>query len=179
MGVHFREPVMTSRRSMLLGLAIAALGSLPVLADHQAVIAVPGHWQVPVIIDGRYATGAMVEGDWGLYAAGRVTPTVTGPVWITRLPPRRHYFPMTGRPPAYGRREVVPQGRRPPAPGPYYRRIWSTESEPAPATVDSSSAFGPVSGTMEPRLARRFHRSSRRSGAAGRAFSRPVSGTTP
>jgi hypothetical protein len=176
MSVHFRETAMAPPRSVLLGLAIAALCGLPALADHQPVIAVPGHGQVPVIIDGRYATGAMVEGDWGLYAPGRVTPTITGPVWITPLPPRRHYFPMTGRPPAYGRREVVPQGYRAPAPGPYYRRIWSTQSEPSPATADSS---GPVSGTMEPRHARRFHRSSRRSGASGRAFSRPASRTTP
>ena len=84
-------------------------------ADHRPAIAVPGNPQVPVVIDGQPASGALVTGDWGLYAPGRVPPEIIGPVYAP-IEHERGYFPRTGRRPRYGRQEVfVPRRRGPPA----------------------------------------------------------------
>jgi hypothetical protein len=50
---------------------------------------------------------------------------------------RLGYFPMTGREPAYGRREIEPgPDRRLPPPAPSYRRSWSAESRSAPIIIE-------------------------------------------
>ena len=88
---------------------VAGIAGQPSLAraDHQPVIALPGNAQVPVVIDGMPATGAWVNGDWGLYAPGSVTPEVLPPVlWgpvLAPYYPDPGYFPRTGRRPRYGR----------------------------------------------------------------------------
>ena len=58
------------------GVLMGCFGLHAARADHQPVIALPGNPQVPVVIDGVPATGALVSGDWGLYAPGRVVPEV-------------------------------------------------------------------------------------------------------
>jgi hypothetical protein len=103
-------------------------------ADHQPVIALPGNPQVPVIIDGVDASGALVYGDWGLYAPGRIPPQIVGPVLVPIDPYDRGYYPRTGRVPAYGRREInVPSRPLPPAPT-FYRQ-WSAGSRSGPVTT--------------------------------------------
>jgi hypothetical protein len=96
-------------------------------ADHRPVIAVPGNAQAPVIINGADASFAVANGDWGLYAPGRVVPEIYGPVLVYPDPADRGYFPATGRRPRYGRQEVnVPRRVLPRAPD-FYRE-WSTGS---------------------------------------------------
>jgi hypothetical protein len=113
--------------------AVVALGVLTgcwapdfARADHQPVIALPGNWQVPVVIHGIDATFGVVVGDWGLYAPGGANPTVLGHGIAAPLP-REEYFPSTGRRPRQGRKEVerVRRGRAPPAD---FNRSWSAES---------------------------------------------------
>jgi len=131
------------------------IGASAAHADHEPVIAVPGNWQVPVVIDGMPATGGMVIGDWGLYAPGRMAPEVLGPVLIPNgPPPAKPYFPMTGRLPHYGRQEV--QGRRhhyPPAPS--YYRSWTSQSDSGPVT--NYPPYDPPPVIMAPQGARRPH----------------------
>jgi len=106
-------------------------------ADHRPVIVVPGNPQVPVIINGVPADGALVTGDWGLYAPDRVVPEVYPPVGGLYAPvlltPERGYFPRTGKRPRYGRQEVEAPRYLPP-PAPSFYREWSTSPEHAPAT---------------------------------------------
>jgi len=92
------------------------VGDHPALADHQPVIAMPGNWQVPVTVDGFPAGGAVITGDWGLYAPGRVTPEIIGPAFEP-ISYERGYYPRTGKRPRYGRQEVfLPRRLPPPAP---------------------------------------------------------------
>jgi hypothetical protein len=130
----------TARRAgMSCRVGIASLVGLACLiaaqaarADHRPVIAVPGNWQVPVIVDGAPASGAMITGDWGLYAPGRVAPEVIGPVYDP-ISHGRGYYPKTGKRPRTGRQEVfVPRHLPPPAPTFY--RSWTTESGRGPVT---------------------------------------------
>src|SRR3974377_2461243 len=92
--------------SVLLGEARARAG-----ADSAPVIVVPGRPGIPIMINGRDATGAVVEGDWGL-AREQIGVTVIRPPPIGRLStrdpacwnglcgsPAARYFPGTGRPP--------------------------------------------------------------------------------
>ena len=127
------------------------VGDHPALADHQPVIAVPGNWQVPVIVDGFPAGGAMITGDWGLYAPGRVTPEIIGPAFEP-ISYERGYYPRTGKRPRYGRQEVFLPRRLPP-PAPSFYRAWSTESGRAPVT--EYPPFDPPPIIMAPRDARR------------------------
>jgi hypothetical protein len=130
-------------------MATALVGMAAARADHRPVIAVPGHPDVPAVVDGVDASYSVVEGEWGLYRPGHVAPTVT-PLLVG--PPAYYpsayypgafypgstpsgYYPSTGRRPRYGRLEVEPPPDRPrPPPAPSYRRSWKTESPPVPAT---------------------------------------------
>jgi hypothetical protein len=56
--------------------------------DNAPVIVVPGKRGVPVIINGRDASWAIVEGDWGLYRPGAVPVTVIYPHRWYELPPK-------------------------------------------------------------------------------------------
>jgi len=132
--------------AVLLGCLVGA-GTGAARADHQPVIALPGNWQVPVVIDGVPATGAYVTGDWGLYAPGQVTPEVFGPVVLPAEPYVPGYYPSMGRRPRYGRKEVII--RRPPRPGPSFHRQWT--SDPGSGPVTEYPPFDPPSVTLEPR----------------------------
>ncbi len=117
----------------------------PARADHQPVIAVPGNPQVPVIINGHDASWAMVEGDWGLYRAGQVSPTVYYPYLPTIRPWHpRGYYPFTGKRPRYGRKEIIPPANRPMPPrAEGYHRYWSTGGSFVPAQTDYPVAVPP------------------------------------
>ena len=121
------------------------LGIAPARADHHPVVAVPGG-NAPVIINGHDASGAVIEGDWGLYRPGHGAVTVFYPYlpsadyWTTRS-----YYPSTGKRPRYGRYEIIPPAnRRLPPQAESYHRFWSTSSDPLPAQVEYSVAPPPV-----------------------------------
>jgi hypothetical protein len=139
------------RRSSLVvvGLAATILGAAPApCADSGPVIVVPGRLGAPVLINGVDVTGAVIEGDFGLYRPQMVNPRVLpAPVYVAprfypgSYDPRSYgdgtYFPAFGHMPGYGRREVVPPADRPlPPPAQSYRRSWSTHSEPWPADLE-------------------------------------------
>jgi hypothetical protein len=76
------------RRASLIVLALSSVilgNSLALAADSGPVIVVPGRPGVPVIINGIDVTGAVLEGDWGLYKPHMVGPTIiAAPVFISR-----------------------------------------------------------------------------------------------
>ena len=61
-----------------VALAGFALAPAPARADGGPVIVIPSRPGVPVIINGRDASYAVVEGDWGLSRPGAVPVTVIG-----------------------------------------------------------------------------------------------------
>jgi len=130
---------------MLSGLV---LGEAPAIAaDSGPVIVLPGRHGLPVIINGVDVTGAVLEGDWGLYKPHMVGPTIIIPAWI---PGRSYqgsyhqgryveggYYPAFGHQPGYGRHEIEPPAdRRLPPPAKSFHRSWSSQSEPLPADVE-------------------------------------------
>jgi hypothetical protein len=88
------------------------------------------------MINGRDASYAVVEGDWGLARPGAVPVTVIG--GATLLPNevytrRNSYHPKYGRAPERGRMEVEPPpDRELPEPAESFFRSWSTSSDPRP-----------------------------------------------
>ena len=131
---------------VIFALAAGMLCATAARADHQPAIAVPGNPGTPVIIDGRNASWAVVEGDWGLYRPGHVAPAVFYPYapgsdhWQTRS-----YYPFTGKRVRSGRLEVIPSANRrlPPRAESFYRS-WSTDSPPVPAQTDYPAVVPPV-----------------------------------
>jgi hypothetical protein len=129
----------------VLALIGVVLGSVSALAaDSGPVIVLPGRHGLPVIINGVDATGAVVEGDWGLYSPHMVNPTIiAAPVFIPRqfylggYDQRDGYYPAVGHEPGYGRHEIEPPAdRRLPPPAPSFHRSWSSQSLPLPASID-------------------------------------------
>ena len=110
--------------AMLLGTAHAQTGP---------VIVVPGKPGVPVIIDGVEVNGAVVYGDWGLARPGHGQIIIDGTPMLGAPAVWRGYYPIEGRAPRYGRREIVPPHRLRPRPTDH-RRAWGIESGPHPAT---------------------------------------------
>jgi hypothetical protein len=126
-----------AHRIVVLCLAVFALAGETASADNQPVVVIPGRPGVPVIINGTDATGAVVYGDWGLFRPGGAV-FIEGGLWpLVALPPAPdwspHYYPSTGRTPAYGRKEIDPGPRRPGI-APAYHRSWISESQPGPVT---------------------------------------------
>jgi hypothetical protein len=130
--MHFisrlREPVVCA--ALALGISVAQ-------ADHAPAFVVPGRADVPVMINGYDASWGVVEGDWGLYRPGFVSPTVIPAPTAAPLAPARHYFPSLGAVPYSGRYEIEPPANRVlPRPAPTYHREWSTSSDTSvPATA--------------------------------------------
>lgn len=112
---------------MLAGaIAATAFGVAAAVADHRPVYVMPHRSGAPTIINGVDATGAFVEGDWGLHRPGHGSVTVVP--GLAPLPaPSGGYFPATGYQPGYGRHEVEPVPPPRPLPAPRYRRDWSTD----------------------------------------------------
>ena len=126
-----------AQRARILLFAFAGMLCLAgeACADNQPVVVVPGRPGVPVFINGVDATGAVVYGDWGLYRPGGAV-VIEGGIWppVTvkaDWPP--HYYPATGRTPAYGRKEIDPGPHRRGL-APAYHKDWVTESRPSPVT---------------------------------------------
>ena len=132
-----------------VALSVAGLGPMPAAqaADSGPVIVVPGRHGLPVFINGFDASGAVVEGDFGLYRPQMVNPTIiAAPVFIPPLPYRagydryynqNGYFPALGHQPGYGRHEVEPPpDRKLPPPAQSFRRSWTSHSDPVPASLD-------------------------------------------
>jgi hypothetical protein len=138
------------RRASLIVLVLSGLipGCVAALAaDSGPVIVLPGRHGLPVIINGVDVTGAVLEGDWGLYSPHMVGPTII-PAWIPGWMYQGiyyrgryvagSYYPASGHEPGYGRHEIEPPAdRRLPPPAPSYHRSWTSQSEPRPANLDS------------------------------------------
>jgi hypothetical protein len=137
---------MRSYGLIIIALAAGILCAAPARADHHPVIAVPGNPGAPVIIDGQIATWALVEGDWGLYRPGEVTPVIIHPyVPADGHSHTRGYYPSTGKRPRSGRVEVIPPANRrlPPQAESYYR-YWSNGAPPVPAQIEYPAPLPPV-----------------------------------
>jgi hypothetical protein len=132
----------TSFAMVLAGLAAYA----PARADNGPVIVIPSRPGIPVIINGRDASYAVVEGDWGLSRPGAVPVTVIGgsPVLPNPVYTRRNsYHPKYGRAPERGRNEVEPAADRAlPEPAESFSRSWSTSSDVTPASDTPRSPSG-------------------------------------
>lgn len=118
--------------SALAGMAVPAAAS-----ETGPTIAVPGRADVPVMLNGRDVTGAVIEGDWGLARPSNINPTVIYRLWPPPPvpPPAKAFYPGSGRPPKFGRKEIEsPPGQSPPQ-AQEYQRSWSSQSDPNPATI--------------------------------------------
>jgi hypothetical protein len=136
------------RRASFVVLALSGVifgGAAAPAADSGPVIVLPGRHGLPVIINGVDVTGAVLEGDWGLYSPHMVGPTIIIPdPWRSYRGPSYRggyvqggYYPAFGHEPGYGRHEIEPPAdRRLPPPAPSYHRSWSSQSEPLPASSD-------------------------------------------
>jgi hypothetical protein len=134
-------------RILFIGIAGLLFASASACADSQPVVVVPGRPGVPVIINGVDATGAVVYGDWGLYRPGAAV-VIEGGLWppgvsAPALDEPPHYFPSTGRTPAYGRKEIDPGPHRRGL-APAYHKSWTSESQPGPVTEYPPFAPPPV-----------------------------------
>src|SRR6185436_18010788 len=131
---------------VVVALASFALAPAPVRADSGPVIVIPSRPGIPVIINGRDASYAVVEGDWGLSRPGAVPVIVIGgsPVLPNEVYRRRNsYIPKYGRAPERGRYEVEPPADRAlPEPAASFSREWSTSSDTAaPVTITDPATF--------------------------------------
>src|SRR4051794_20504294 len=129
-----------SRAGALSALVLAGFAAVvpaSARADSGPVIVIPSRPGVPVVINGRDASYAVVEGDWGLSRPGAVPVTVIGgsPILPNAGYTRRHSdHPKYGRVPERGRIEIEPAGDRGlPEPAEGCSRSWSTSSDVAPA----------------------------------------------
>ena len=118
-------------------LGFSALAGAPARAEGEGpVIVIPSRPGVPVIINGRDASYAVVEGDWGLSRPGAGVITVIGgsPVLPNPVYTRRNsYHPKYGRAPERGRNEIEPPADRAlPDPAESFSRSWSTSSDVTP-----------------------------------------------
>ena len=161
------------RRADIVAVALSGLflgHAAALAADSGPVIVLPGRHGLPVIINGVDVTGAVVEGDWGLYKPHIVGITII-PRWIPG--PRYYgsynqgrysqgsYYPAFGHEPGYGRHEIEPPAdRRLPPPAQSYHRSWSIQSNPVPASVDP-----PVQLNVSPEI---FPNGRRGNDASGR-----------
>jgi hypothetical protein len=143
-------------------------------ADSGPVIVVPGRHGLPVIINGVDVTGAVLEGDWGLYSPHMVGPhVIPAPMFIPPgIYPTRYgggpyvedgYYPASGHEPGYGRHEIEPPaGRRLPPPAQRFHRSWSSHSDPLPADLDAPALGQPLM------VAPQIYPGARRNGAGPR-----------
>jgi hypothetical protein len=147
--------------AMLIGLVVAALTVMPAHAgDEGPVIVIPSRPGIPVVINGRDASYAVVEGDWGLARPGAVPVTVIGggPLIPNAVYTRRNsYHPKYGRAPERGRSEIEPPADRAlPDPAESFSRSWSTSSDVQPASdrprpqQSRPGAFDPADSDMPP-----------------------------
>ena len=133
----------------------AAFAPAPARADSGPVIVIPSRPGVPVVINGRDASYAVVE-DWGLSApsgAGQITVIGGSPLVPNEVYRRQIYILRnTAARPERGRNEVEPAADRAlPDPAESFSRSWSTSSDVTPANdaaaiVQPFAAAGPRHG---------------------------------
>jgi hypothetical protein len=135
--------------SMILaaGFAVLAAGSSARAGDTAPSIVIPSRPGIPVVINGRDASYAVVVGDWGLARPGHMPLTVIGGSPIRPNPvyePRNRYIPRYGRAPPRGRNEAEPSGAGAEPAESFYRN-WSSSSDmSAPASiVDPTTYYRP------------------------------------
>ena len=140
------------RVALALAAVCAATLAAPVHAQTGPVIAIPGKFGVPVIMNGVIVDGAVIWGDWGL-ARPTHGVVVDGLVEFAAPPyDARAYYPKTGRMPRVGRQEVQPASRRPTNTN--FQRDWSTQSDFS-QPVTEYPPFDPPPVILAPR-GRRF-----------------------
>lgn len=135
--------------AMLLAVA-SCLAAASARADHEPAFVLPDRFGRPVIVDGLDLTGAVIEGDWGLYRPGHGRKVIydAGVANPTEPP---GYFPATGRAPARGRFEIEPRPGMPgPRPAEPYYRQWGMQSGTAPPTI--LPPYDPPAVIVSPRL---------------------------
>jgi hypothetical protein len=116
---------------IVLSLAFLVGATVAALAETGPFIVIPGRPGVPVIINGRDASYAIVEGDWGLERDVHVQPTVYGGWDRYEAPAVGHYYPSLGHKPGYGRLEIEPPAdRKLPQPAEAYHQSWTSQSSP-------------------------------------------------
>lgn len=114
-----------------LALTIVIGTAATAFADTGPLIVIPGKPGVPVIINGRDASYAVVEGEWGLAKHFKNADRVYGGWDRYDVPEVGHYYPSAGRTPGYGRLEIQPPANRAlPQPAESYHRSWSAQSAP-------------------------------------------------
>lgn len=136
--------------ALAAALAVSAAlvtAAAPARADTGPVIALRGHPDVPVVINGRDATYRLVVGDWGLARPGAVPVVVYGPPACC-APAARGYHPKTGVRPRSGRQEIE-TSPHPRGPAPRFYREWRASSASAPATTYAPS-LNDISVTVSP-----------------------------
>src|SRR6266704_2378201 len=108
---------------------LLATGVAAVASDTEAVVVVPSRPGVPIIINGREVSYAMLEGDWGLAKGVHYQPTIYPSNWQPiETPPQR-----------------LPQAES-------YYRSWSAESQPTPASPPNVAVpFDPPPIIVAPR----------------------------
>ena len=136
------------RLALLAVFAGSVFGSAAARADHEPVLVIPSRAGVPIMIHGRDASYAVVEGDWGLARSIHVQPVVTYGWDVFHKPPVGHYFPHTGHTPGYGRLEIS-RPRRQQTPAASFSRDWSSQS--APGVVTTYPPFDPPPVILAPR----------------------------
>jgi len=110
-------------------------------------------------MNGVDVSWAVIEGEFGLDRPGEMTPTVIYRLLPVAVPyssslpsadsaPKAYgsgYFPKTGIQPGYGRLEIQPPpDRLLPSPAPSFRKSWSSQSAPGPATEYAPFPTPPV-----------------------------------
>jgi len=143
-------------------LVLAAAGAIGLAApvhagDTGPVIVIPSRPGIPIVINGRDASYAVVEGDWGLARPGAVPVTVIGgsPIRPTSVyEPRRSYHPRYGRAPERGRNEVEPSPDRPlPEQAEGFSRNWSASSSDVMRVNGDAQNRPPEAGTSSTDIA--------------------------
>ncbi|MGX7741052.1 hypothetical protein [Rhodopseudomonas parapalustris] len=129
--------VFTFRR-LVQAMVLLTATAAPAFAESGGrAIVIPGRPGVPIIINGRDASYAMIEGDWGLERGTHVQPTIYGSRRVV-YPEVGHYYPGSNRLPGYGRLEIEPPpDRKLPKPAESFHQSWGAESlppQPAPPT---------------------------------------------
>lgn len=130
---------MRSVRRAIAAVAAFICLSATASADSGPVIVIPGRGASIEGLEGGYAAGAVVFGDWGLFRPGHIAPRFEGPAVIAGPLRGTGWYPSSGRRPAIGRHEREPS---PDAPKPQaaesYRRYWGIGSQDAgPAATNT------------------------------------------
>lgn len=112
-------------RRLAQALALLTVTAAPAFAESGGrAIVIPGRPGVPIIINGRDASYATIEGDWGLESGNHVQPTIYGSRPVV-YPEVGHYYPGSNRLPGYGRLEVEPPpDRKLPKPAESFHQSW-------------------------------------------------------